>query len=313
VPNDIPARQNSPELLRYVHASSQAYGLAKSLGGWQTSLILLAAILGPLIAAVEPEAAIVGAILAVVAALIDAMFLESAAERYQHLGARFQEVFDTELFQIPWNTHRAGAKPTPEETIELAEDFKKKATPELLKKKEDWYPVEVAPVPLEYGRLVCQRSSMQWDSSLRKYYVFFFFLAVAVLAVGALLYGVFKHLTFIQFVLAVLAPLVPAGIKLGREAKKHDKSAAASERARTLLEGYWKDAIAKNVPAAEMAEESRRLQDELFDRRKQSPTVPERLYAWRRESQEQQMKYGAQVMVDEVLTKLAAPTTAPGP
>ena len=208
--------------------------------------------------------------------------------------------------KIPWNNHRAGAKTPPEDIIRLAEAFKKTAQSDALKKKEDWYPAKVGPAPLEYARLICQRASMRWDASLRKYYVFYFIVAVVALLVGALLYGVLEQLTLVQFVLAVVVPLLPAGLKIWRKAKKHDESAAATERARGLLEGFWKKAIQQNVPAAELLEESRRLQDELFDRRRLSPPVPEWLYASTRESHEQEMKYGSQKMVDEVLDKLAA-------
>jgi hypothetical protein len=304
VPNDIPARQNSPNLLRYVHASSQAYVQAKGISGWQSHLLLAAAIAGPAVAAIHAEAAIVGALLAVIVAVIDFAFLEPAVKRYQELGAKLKEMFDTELMGMNWNTHRVGSKPSPEETLALAEEFKKTAKLDVQKKKEDWYPVEVAPVPLEYARLICQRSSMHWDASLRKYYVFYFFVMIALLGCGAILYAGFRQISFNQFALAVMAPLVPAALKLWREAKKHHDSAAASERARGLLEGFWKQAIERPVPAAEMLEEARRLQDELFDRRKLSPTVPEMFYTWQREAYEQQMKYGAQVMVDQALSTL---------
>lgn len=144
--------------------------------------------------------------------------------------------------------------------------------------------------------------------------MFYFFVMIAVLGFGAILYAGFKQITFNQFALAVMAPLVPAALKLWREARKHHDSAAASERARYMLEGIWKQAIERPVPAAEMLEEARRLQDELFDRRKLSPTVPEMFYTWQRESYEQQMKYGAQVMVDQALSKLAGGhPTVPGP
>ena len=189
-----------------------------------------------------------------------------------------QEVFDTDLFQIPWNHHRADPKPTSEEILCLAETFQKTATTDVLKKKEDWYPVEISPVAIEYGRLICQRASMRWDASLRKSYAFYFTVVVVSLLAGALLYGVLKHLTLVQFVLAVVVPLLPAGVKIWREQKKHEESSAASERARSLLEAFWTQAIEQNVPPARLLEESRRLQDELFDRRRLSPPVPEWLY-----------------------------------
>jgi hypothetical protein len=216
---------------------------------------------------------------------------------------------------IPWNSHRAGALPTPEELHELATKFKSKCKPQQLKGKEDWYPVEAGNVPLEYGRLICQRANMRWDASLRRYYSFYFILILVVLAVGGLIFGVWKRWDVGQFVLSVIVPLLPAGLKIWREAKKHDESAAASDRARTVLEGVWKKAIEQNVPADQLLEEARRLQDELFDRRKLSPTVPEWLYASKREDYEQQMKFGSQKMVNEVLEKLAGqqPAQQPAP
>ena len=305
MPNTIPTTQNTPEHLRLVYAASQAYAKAKEVSGWQTVLAVAVAVLGPAIAAIYPDAAIVAALLAVTAAVVDAVFLEPAAKRYQELGARIQEVFDTDLLQISWNNHRAGAKPTPEEILHLAEAFTKTATPDALQKKRDWYPVDVGPAPLEY----CAADLPAGQHALGR-------LAAEILRV--LLHrddrGAAHRRAALRRDEASDARPVRAGghraaaaggAEALREAKKHDESAAASERARTLLEGFWTKAIEQDVPPAELLEESRRLQDELFDRRKLSPTVPEKLYASLRESHEQEMKYGSQKMVDEVQAKLA--------
>ncbi|MFM7165300.1 MAG: S-4TM family putative pore-forming effector, partial [Planctomycetaceae bacterium] len=52
------------------------------------------------------------------------------------------------------------------------------------------------------------------------------------------------------------------------------------------------------------AEESRRLQDELFDRRKASPTVPQWLYLWLKPKFESEMRFGSEQMIKEAKTKL---------
>ena len=66
------------------------------------------------------------ALYAVLILLVDVIFLEPAINRYRELGAKIQEEFDTDLFRLPWNTHRCQSHPDPEVINNLAAKFKTK-------------------------------------------------------------------------------------------------------------------------------------------------------------------------------------------
>lgn len=304
MPNDIPEKQNRPEFIDRICASSRAYGIVKTVSAWQTSLVASAAIAGPIAAFAFPDARHWAGAYAVVILILDLVLLEPAVKRYQELGAKIQEVFDTELFGLPWNKHRCHAKPDLELVRSLADAFKtKEKTDRLI----DWYPTVVKGLPLEYGRLICQRANMVWDASLRRYYSAFFLGSIVVMFVCSFLVALYLNWDFSHIVMSLIVPILPATLKLFREYRKHLDSATISDRTKTMLESTWIRAIEESVPIDELRDESRRLQDELYDRRKSSPTVPQWIYKRRLFEFEKNMRFASNQMVEDAKKKLGLP------
>ncbi len=299
--NDIPERQNLPESIDRIAASSRAYGIVKTISSSQSFLALSSAIIGPTVAFAYPDAKGWAALYAGMILLIDVIFLEPAVKRYQELGAKIQEMFDTELFGIPWNTHRCHAKPDPEVMINLAATFKKKEKTDRLM---NWYPVAAGEVPIDYGRLVCQRANMRWDAALRRYYCAFFIVMIVLMVVVSGAVALYMKWEASQIAISLILPILPAALKLLRECQKHHDSAAVSERTKSMLESIWHRALKETLTPDDFREESRRLQDELYDRRKSSPTVPQRLYLWLRTDYERDMRLGSDEMVKDAKAKL---------
>jgi hypothetical protein len=271
MPNNIPAEQNSMESLALLRASRQVYDDAKLIGTIQLVLSVTAAAGGPLLAAVLPAAKVWSAIYGGAALLIDLIFLEPAAKRRQEAGAKIQERFDTRLYGLAWSQVKAGAPPDHETVVELARRHEQRhPDPKPL---QDWYPVDVGRVPMEYARFVCQRANMRWDSSLRKNFCVVYLVLLVALWVAGAGYAVTMGYSTEQFVLSLAVPLLPASVQLWRERAKQADSARDSERAKEHLEGLWRRAVAGAVPPEKMAEEARLLQDELYDRRRRSPGV----------------------------------------
>lgn len=298
--NEIPIRQNLPEFIDKIAASSRAYGNVKKLSAWQSWLAISSAVVGPIIAYKYPDAKGWAALYAGALLLIDLILLEPAVKRYQELGAKIQEVFDTSLFGLPWNTHRCQAKPDPEVLIRLATKFKANEKTDRL---EGWYPSAAGEVPIDYGRLVCQRANMQWDAALRRYYSAFFVVLLLLMAVACSSLALYMKWDATQIALMFI-PFLPAAVKLIRECQKHIESANASERTKSMLESIWSSAIQSNVSADRLLEDSRRLQDEIYDRRKNSPTVPQWLYLWLKPTYENAMRLGSGEMVADAKAKL---------
>ena len=305
MPNDIPVRQNQPEFIELLKASTRAYRNVKVVANIQTWLAVSAAIVGPLVAALLPDYKIVSALYAIGALIVDVVFLERMAKHYQDTGAKIQEVFDTELLHIPWNPVRV-LKPDLEEVVGLARKMTNKKKLETL---PDWYPAECGELPLEYARLICQRANMRWDATLRRRYSVAFIVVLVLIGAVALVFGLAMKWNLADFVMVVILPLLPIAIKILRESGKHVESAVASDRAKNILEATWRRIMTEDVSLEELVTQSRHLQDELYDRRRHSPTVPEFVYLFWRDDQEQEMVGGSQKLVEDVRQKLAANST----
>lgn len=280
MPNDIPVHQNQRQFIELLKASSRSYRNAKVLTNIQTWLAVSCAVAGPLIASIAPNYKIVGTIYALGALVVDAVFLDRFSKSYQGLGARIQEVFDTDLLQIPWNKVRV-QRPDPSDIVGLAS---KTTDKKKLSRLFNWYPVECGKVPLEYARLICQRANMRWDYTLRERYAITLIVLLFVICVAAVVAGLVMQWNMLDFVMVIGVPLLPIIFKIWREAQKHDESVAASKRAKGILEAAWENLMEGTMTANESLHESRRLQDELYDRRKVSPTVPEFVFLFLRVS-----------------------------
>lgn len=313
MPNDIPQRQNEPEFTNLLSAYSRAYDDSAWYGSWQTGLAVGAALLIPAVNAFVPAFHPWGALIGIAILLADAFFLEKAVKKNQELGAKLQELFDTRLFGLPWNDVRARGRPDPEVIAGLTAAFMEKhaGDQKRLDRMKDWYPKAAGTVPIEYGRLICQRASMWWDEDLRRRYCTFYILLICLLVGGAFAYGLGLGLSLSQFVLAVAVPVAPAVVKIWRGYMKHEESAAASERTRQTLQSTWTQAMASTLPTEVLNAHARHIQDELLDRRKNSSRVPGWFYLLKRSKLEYQMNHGAEEMVGQALAKLGQPAPTP--
>jgi hypothetical protein len=306
MPNDIPHRQNEPEFVRRIAASSSAYDTVKSTGKLQSVAAIVAAVFGFGAIAFLPEASGAAAFFAGAVLMTDFLFSEPRQKRYRNLGARIQELFDTQLLRISWNSHRCQSPPAPEDINRLAADFEtKESTDRLL----NWYSPNVGSIPLEYARFVCQRANMQWDMSLRRVFAGIFHGATAVIVIAVTIVALAMKWDASQIFISLVMPVLPGTLKLLREAKKHSESANVSERSKQMLEATWQRALTNGTDTAQMEEEARRLQDELFERRQGSPTVPQWLYLWLKPKYEEDMNFGAEEMVKQVQAKLGGQST----
>jgi len=282
-------------------ASSQSYGLMKKLSSLQTLLALSAAILGPTVAVYWPEYRAWTALWAMIVMLIDFVFLEPGVKESQTRGATIQEMFDTDLLQIDWNPYRCKEHLDPEDVASLASAYRLKHS---MKLKQDWYPKAAGELPIEFGRLICQRANMRWDSALRRRYCVVFLVLLLAMIAGACGFAIYHKWDADKIIISLVLPLFPTGIKLIREMNKHRSSAESAEKSKRMLEDIWKRAMTETIPPETFRRESRALQDELFDRRSSSPSVPEWLYQWLQPEYERTMVLAAEGLVEKVKERL---------
>lgn len=269
--NHLLALQNSERHRQLLAASSEVYGSAKQVLGVQMLLTVGGAIVVTFISTHWPGTKSWTVAYAVAVSLLDAFVLERWQARYRKLGAQIQEIFDNELFGLEWNSFAAGSSPTVEEWLDHGRAFlaKRPDAPHL----RDWYPADIASLPLPYGTLVCQRTNCWWDERLRRRYLAGLISGLAILTAGLGAYGLVRELTLPQFFLAVLAPLWPALIWGIREAFKQHDAAESAGRLRTQVEQLWKRCLQDPPADATLAGELRTLQTEIFRGRGNRPLI----------------------------------------
>jgi hypothetical protein len=312
--NEIPVRQN--ELVDLVRASREVYDRAKRFGGLRLILTLLSAVGGPTVAAIwssffpaqAPDAKAWAGLFAVAIIVINVLFFEPWIKKLQDTGARIQELFDVRVYEIPWNDVKVGER-IDAGTINIYAKKHRKRLPDDAKFL-NWYPVVAGQVPMVFARLICQGSSMRWDASLRRTFCQIYAVVLAIIFLGSLVYAMFTRYDMQAIVLSVIMPVLPGCLQIWRENKRNAEAGADMERATQHLETQWRDLLLGRTTEVEALHQARLLQDELFDRRRHAPAIPEQLYQFTRDDYEERMQRVAREKGEEVETHFARQSPA---
>lgn len=312
--NAIPAQQNTPEVLDCQVAAQVLYRRAERLFYAQ----LIAGVVVPVAFSVlnlvlakstlgqswdRASIAEWGALYGVVIMLLDELVLDHEQKRWKRTAAVAQEMFDTVLFNLPWNRTKAGPK------LAIADIHKwaarhRRANPSL-KTIRDWYSSAVGHVPLHVARVMCQRANTWWDSRLRESYAsylrgFAIFIGLGVVA-GAL------YLDFSAAELLVAtSTLAPAFRWAMREYRRQKSAALTTEALCGRGRELYDDLLSDRIDAAEAARVSRELQDDIFDHRQSVPIGHSWLHRLHRPEFESAMQADAEQSVREYLERRTA-------
>jgi hypothetical protein len=297
--NGINDRQNQQKNLDLIAAWSLAYRRAKMLGTAESLLAGSAAAIGFVVAKHWPDQKGWSALLAIAVLVFDVAILESYMKELQGFGANLQELFDSDVLQLPPNRNVASMVGWGDQRIvRYAERFKKKK-PKLVLEHRNWYPLPASLVSIECGRLICQRENMTWDSQVRKELALLFLSAIVLLAVVCLGYGLHKEMKVDTFVLAIAVPVLPTVVKLIRVRRSHVETADASETSQQSLRTVWDQAMARRLSSDQLLAETRSLEDGLYDRRRRALQVPEWYHRLRRSSLEKAHTLTAAQMAEQ--------------
>lgn len=299
---NIPQKQNSNRAIKLIAAWGHLYGHAKTIAGLQFILSVPAALAMSMIAMKWPDSKVVTTPLSLVFGWMDMLWLDSVQSGRKKLGAKTQELFDCEVFGLPWNTVRCSPKPETEVLNEAAEIQMKTAD---LTKYQNWYPVEVGRVPLPFARLICQRSAVWWDMSQRKKYGGWLVFGVAVLVMGVISVSFTADHRVRDMILSVYLPIAPAVVWAYREYRRQIETADGLKQIKTAIEAFYAEAIDGKHDAVSITAFSRSIQDMIFDGRSRSPLLFNSIYILMRNNHEIRMNEKAEEMVEAALASSA--------
>lgn len=305
--NRISQEQNSDQQLLRLAAASAVYARGKEILGLQAALTVLGGFASPIAVASFPQFKVWAAFYAFTVTLVDAIVLEQLQSEQRQLGARIQELFDCDLFQLPWRRFVAGEKPTPEVVTEKGSGYKQhhKDVSHLI----DWYSPAVSRLSLPLARLVCQRTNAWWDFTLRTRYCASLKVLLWALVVFVFAFGIHRGMTMDVFVLTVVAPLTPAILWGVREIRKNSSAADDLSKLQTHIDGLWHEALRGRLASNALDDQSILVQNEILRSRSKNPFVFNWVYRVLRGAKEETMHQVAAQLVEQAIQTSPPPIT----
>ena len=282
----INEKQNSEWNLKRLAAQRQLYSEAKTLMGIQFILsgvfIVALAILSNII---DEKYLAFTAFAAIVVSIIDELLLSKRIDNVKEDAARIQEEFDCDVLEIPQNKIKIG-------NHSMMETIQEKSKKYSLKNINysaliNWYP-GIDEEDNRFYRLVCQATNCWWNQNLRKWYSFILSISLSSIFAILLLIAIIKGITVSIFFNSVLAPILPAFI-LVYKTKNHNSKAIENlnQMKGKLDEIILRAENSDSYPNQQLINDSRCLQDMIFDNRASSPLIPDKLYFGKRDKYEE--------------------------
>jgi hypothetical protein len=147
--------------------------------------------------------------------------------------------------------------------------------------------------PLYLARIVCQRTNLWYDATLREKYSNVLLVAAVVIVTMLVAAGLVANLPFTDFVVTILAPSAPLLSWALRDAFKQRDAADAQKIARREAESLWELAVSNGCSEDECVRRSREFQNTIFQRRVSNPLLFPLLYKSLRPGMETDMNLGA--------------------
>jgi hypothetical protein len=275
----IAERQNQPAALRAARAFRRRYAIARRWRALRLGVGLALGTVGVLLALLEPSTGEYVAALAAAWIVFSRTVLLAQERREQDAGALAQEVFDVEVFDLPWNAAKAGPAPAPEDLCNWGE---RQAESEV----RDWYP-DVGPVQHPLDVLLCQRASLTWARQDHGTYAHVLRWGVGVALLLTVVLGLILGLELGEYLLRLGLPVLPAALDILDIATAN--AALARSRGQLQLETDSLYARARDAGQPPSMHDCRVLQNEIYATRRVIG-VPDWFYRLTRERRQRNMQ-----------------------
>jgi predicted pore-forming effector associated with SMODS systems len=270
----IKQRQDHKPHLQRLLAYSNLYNTAQWWRRTRTLGTFTLAATAPVIALLVPSTSAMLAAISGGWLVLGRTILTWLEQRATLHAVRVQELYDTELFFLPWNTSLAGRRPVPDDVADAARHIKKD------KDYLNWYDIDLGDTPWPGDVLLCQRQSVVWSRRDHRAYGTTIVLTGISWFILGLTIALAQDLTLADYLIKIFLPSAPAfldSVELGRA---HWRHAAAREQVENEIHDLWETYRAN--PASLTEAECRKIQDEAFRLRLNGPRVPNLFYKLRR-------------------------------
>lgn len=295
--NTINIDQNKQTNLELLAAQRQLYSDTKIIQAIQLVIVVIIPILFASIVSVFQELKVWASLYGFIALLVDAVFIDSLDQEKRKTAARIQELFDSIVLTLEWNSFCVGAKPNPEIISQASRNYLQRE--DGIDALKDWYPQGLESLPYGLARLLCQRINCWWDSDIRRKYRASIYGVLAVIFLIGVGVTIIVGASLQDFILMFLAPLSPVFLIAIRIAKKQGEILRASDNFMKFADKLWNDALSNELSESALEAFSRQLQNEIFVHRCNKEQVPDWFYKLFRDNQQLNMEEATKRMIDE--------------
>lgn len=299
--NSINKEENTNKQLERLAGHRQLYSEAKKILALQIFLSVPVVLLWSIGIAWRQELKVYAAFYGVILTLADFVLLTPLQKNIKEKAAKIQELFDCDVLKLEWRRFKIGRKPDEESISEACKNYLKEH--KNYSALRNWYPSGLEKLPLQFARIICQRTNCWWDAKLRRRYANLMLAMGFTLTIIVFLIGLIDGMSLEKFLLAVFIPLLPVFMLSIREYKENNECAKAVDSLKGHSEKLWEKTLAHRADRKELENDSRILQDEIYDRRRNGPLVFDWIYSFLRKAFEEQMNIGAKVLVKEAIKK----------
>lgn len=287
----ITERQDQPEHLQRLLAYSRYYHLAHRWRRVRALGTFGLAAAGPLISLLIPATSDLVAAISAGWLVLGRTLLTWMEQRRTLDAVRAQELYDTKLFHLPWNSALVGRPPAPEDIAAAARQIEDD-TP-----YRHWYSIDLRNTPWPADVLLCQRQSTVWSRRDHRAYGTTILTAGISWFVIGLIVAITLDLTLADYLVKIFLPSAPAFLDSVDLARLHWHHATGREQVEHKIADLWQEYTSDNESL--MVAECREIQDSAYLLRRDGPRVPGVFYRLRQASSDASTRAGTAALRDE--------------
>lgn len=293
----IVQEQNTDTCIKYLASQKKIYNTGKLTFTTQVLIAvpipIIISIIVPLLNNAEYNITWTFILYSIIATFIE-LFLEGKTCDLKKLAASIQELFDSKVLLIDWNSILIPKQPESEVIFHYYNKFVKKYS---LDKLYDWYPKEIESVKTNVATLLCQRVNCNYDFTLRKRYSnSILVLALITFIILFVISGIFD-ITLTSFVTNVLFPSLPVFVLAYKQIANNKDAIENLNDLKNLIESEL-----RTVKITDCIDNYliRQIQDKIYLKRINSPLVPEWAYNLLRQNLEDEMHFSVNDKIREL-------------
>ena len=212
--------------------------------------------------------------------------LEKIVERLKKNAASIQEQFDCEVLDIPKND-TLNSLFVDKETVRR-NSRKARRDKSLVEKVTSWYSLNLENVQTNIASILCQRTNIHYDFSVRKRYKSIVLILSILTVITLFIISLLNNLTLKTFLIEVILPSIPVFMFAYKEINSNTASIDNLNHLRNLIESKLLDI---NMDSRIDIGLLRKVQDRIYQNRVLSPLIPDFLYYLIRTKLEDEMNY----------------------